>query len=55
MRTILCTTIMLLNKTFDSGTVICPRAVVLAQGRRQRAKMTVPRTNNSVNIKALIE
>jgi len=31
---------MLLNKRFDIGTVICPRAVVLARGRRPRANTT---------------
>jgi len=31
---------MLLNKRFDIGTVICPRAVVLARGRRPRAITT---------------
>jgi len=30
----------LLNKRFDIDTVICPRAVVLAQGRRPRANTT---------------
>ena len=36
---------MLLNKRFDIGTVICPRAVVLTGGRR---------TNKSANIKSFI-
>ena len=31
---------MLLNKRFDIGTVICPRAVVLARGRRPRVDTT---------------
>ena len=35
---------MLLNKRFDSGTVICLGAVVLVRGQRPRAKTTVPRT-----------
>jgi len=42
---------MLLNKRFDIGTVICPRAVVLARDRRPRAittargQITVPISN----------
>ena len=31
---------MLLSKRFDIGPVICPRAVVLARGRRPRANTT---------------
>jgi len=31
---------MLLNKRFDIGTVICPRVVVMARGRRTRANTT---------------
>ena len=31
---------MLLNNRFDIGTVICPRAVVLARDRRPRANST---------------
>ena len=31
---------MLLNKRFDIDTVICPRAVVLAWGRRPSANTT---------------
>jgi len=35
---------MLLHKRFDIGTVICPRAVVLARGRT-RGQITVPISN----------
>jgi len=31
---------MSLNKIFDIGTVICPRAVVIARGLRPRANTT---------------
>jgi len=38
---------MILNKRFDIGTVICPRVVVLARGRRRlsRGQITVPISN----------
>ena len=36
-----------IKKRFDIGTVICPRAFVLARGRRTR-------TNNSANIESII-
>jgi len=35
-------------------TVVCPRVVILAQGRMSSANSTVPRTNNSANIKSII-
>ena len=47
---------MLLNKRFDTGTVICPRAVVLARGRRANNKTTLgPGTTVILLIGPIIE
>ena len=43
-------TIYVINKRVDIGTVICPRAFVIARGQRPGANTTVTRTKKSATI-----